>query len=177
MTYAEKLKDPRWQKRRLKTMERDNWCCVRCGNDKETLHVHHKAYSGEPWDAPDDTLETLCQTCHEMKHAEIPFKPWAEIAQQIGQEHPLMEPAIMAAGVLWDHEEQTVLWFSELNPLFAIALARHLTILLEEANREIMIMFVTRDVIVQGTMELEQVLERHIQAYNDGKRSIEKKKA
>jgi hypothetical protein len=26
--YSDKLKDPRWQKKRLQIMERDNWCCL-----------------------------------------------------------------------------------------------------------------------------------------------------
>lgn len=30
-SYAEKFKDPRWQKKRLKIMERDNWKCCECG--------------------------------------------------------------------------------------------------------------------------------------------------
>ncbi len=30
MTYAEQLKDPRWQKRRLEILQRDEWRCL-CG--------------------------------------------------------------------------------------------------------------------------------------------------
>jgi hypothetical protein len=65
MKYSEKLKDPRWQKKRLAIMERDAWMCQACGNEKATLNVHHKEYHGDPWDAPDDSLETLCESCHE----------------------------------------------------------------------------------------------------------------
>lgn len=71
MKYAEKLKDPRWQKKRLKILERDKWQCVKCHDDKSTLHVHHKKYdeNKDPWDYPDKQLETLCETCHEKTHA------------------------------------------------------------------------------------------------------------
>jgi len=62
--YSGKLKDPRWQKRRLKTFERDNWCCQLCGDDKTTLNIHHKKYGKEPWDVPDSYLITLCEHCH-----------------------------------------------------------------------------------------------------------------
>ncbi len=66
--YSEKLKDPRWQKLRLKVMERESFKCQCCESDKETLHVHHLIYSkGEPWEAPMETLECLCQACHQTR--------------------------------------------------------------------------------------------------------------
>jgi len=67
MTYAEKLKDPRWQRKRLEVMERDNFRCRHCYDDKETLHVHHTYYlkGKDPWDYPDDAYLTLCKECHE----------------------------------------------------------------------------------------------------------------
>lgn len=64
--YAEKLKDPRWQKKRLKIFERDGWACVRCKDSESSLQVHHKKYFGEPWECPDEHLETLCESCHEF---------------------------------------------------------------------------------------------------------------
>lgn len=64
MTYAEKLKDPRWQKIRLKIFERDNWQCCKCSDKEQTLHVHHLKYHGNPWDAPIENLITLCSECH-----------------------------------------------------------------------------------------------------------------
>jgi len=64
MNYAEKLKDPRWQERRLQIMDRDNWTCQLCGDTNATLHVHHKSYKGEPWEAPDEALTTYCEHCH-----------------------------------------------------------------------------------------------------------------
>ena len=32
MGYSEKLKDPRWQKKRLEILERDNFRCQYCGD-------------------------------------------------------------------------------------------------------------------------------------------------
>lgn len=71
MTYAEKLKHPKWQKRRLKIMEASGFTCSGCGSDEKTLHVHHKAYrkGAEPWDYEDDELECLCEDCHKGIHA------------------------------------------------------------------------------------------------------------
>lgn len=73
-SYAEKLKDPRWQKKRLEILERDGWACRYCSDKETTLHVHHKKYNGEPWEALADDLETACEDCHKiierMKDAE-----------------------------------------------------------------------------------------------------------
>lgn len=70
MTYLEKLRDPRWQKKRLKIFKRDKFKCKECGEDKKTLHVHHKRYirGREPWDYSDDLLLTLCESCHKLLH-------------------------------------------------------------------------------------------------------------
>lgn len=69
-TYSEKLKDPRWQKRRLHILERDQWACQRCFGTEDTLHVHHRWYHGEPWDAPEEALETLCVDCHDSESSQ-----------------------------------------------------------------------------------------------------------
>lgn len=63
-SYSEKLKDPRWQKKRLEIFDRDKWTCRYCGETERTLHIHHTKYVGEPWEAPNDTLETVCEACH-----------------------------------------------------------------------------------------------------------------
>ena len=70
MTYAEKLKDPRWQKKRLEILERDKWSCQWCGNKEATLHVHHEYYEpgGDPWEVWDELLTTLCEDCHGVHH-------------------------------------------------------------------------------------------------------------
>lgn len=72
-TYLDKLKDPRWQKKRLEILERDEWFCQICGNNESTLHVHHRVYikDKEPWDYPDEYLVTLCEDCHEIEREQI----------------------------------------------------------------------------------------------------------
>lgn len=70
MNYSAKLKDTRWQKKRLKILKRDEFRCRACSSDKETLHVHHLHYDGnkDPWDYPKYDLITLCKSCHEVWH-------------------------------------------------------------------------------------------------------------
>ena len=66
MTYLEKLKDPRWQKKRLEILQRDEWICQCCFDTESTLNVHHRIYSKnkEPWDYDNKYLLTLCEECH-----------------------------------------------------------------------------------------------------------------
>lgn len=65
--YSKLLRDPRWQKKRLEILNRDKFQCVLCGNDNETLHVHHKIYKSgkKPWEYENSLLVTLCDGCHE----------------------------------------------------------------------------------------------------------------
>ena len=65
-TYHELLKDSQWQKKRLEIMEKSNFSCRNCGDEKATLHIHHGAYiSGlKPWEYPDRMLHCLCESCH-----------------------------------------------------------------------------------------------------------------
>lgn len=75
LSYSEKLKDPRWQKRRLEILQRDGWRCHLCANDERTLHVHHLFYfpGKEPWEINNGFLITLCEDCHTGKgHDGIP---------------------------------------------------------------------------------------------------------
>lgn len=71
--YAELLKSPIWQKRRLEIMQRDNFTCQKCGSNVDELHVHHRYYvhGFMPSQYPDDALVTLCHSCHEMAHSFI----------------------------------------------------------------------------------------------------------
>lgn len=68
MTYAEKLKDPRWQKKRLEILQRDNFTCRSgcCFATEKTLHVHHLdyVYGNDPWNYPDSYFITVCEDCH-----------------------------------------------------------------------------------------------------------------
>ena len=66
--YEDQLQDPRWQRKRLEIMSRDEWCCLRCGRGNLPLTVHHRGYDGLPWQADDFDLETLCKPCHDLEH-------------------------------------------------------------------------------------------------------------
>lgn len=66
MTYKEKLRHPRWQKRRLDILARDKFKCRFCGDTETELHIHHAFYFDKenPEDYSDDMLFTLCKNCH-----------------------------------------------------------------------------------------------------------------
>lgn len=66
--YSDYLKDPRWQKLRLLVMQRDNFTCTLCGDNRTTLNVHHEAYNGKPWNISIDLLKTTCMHCHSVIH-------------------------------------------------------------------------------------------------------------
>ena len=73
MNYRELLKDPRWQKRRLEIMQRDNFTCMVCNrslNDGIPLNVHHRQYipGRKPWEYESHELVTLCENCHKKIH-------------------------------------------------------------------------------------------------------------
>jgi hypothetical protein len=70
-SYAEQLRDPRWQKRRLEMLATAGWKCSLCGDAETTLHVHHKHYmKGRlAWEYDDEYLAVLCEPCHEREHA------------------------------------------------------------------------------------------------------------
>ena len=73
MTYAEKLQDVRWQKKRLHLLELAGWKCQAnsCSNsnDQAMLEIHHKLYLRKTmlWDYPDWCFEVLCRQCHEFR--------------------------------------------------------------------------------------------------------------
>lgn len=65
--YWELLRDPRWQEKRLRIMERAGFKCERCGSSNRTLNVHHSYYmkGAAPWEYPDLSLHCLCEAkCH-----------------------------------------------------------------------------------------------------------------
>lgn len=65
-SYSEKLRDPRWQKKRLEVLEEYGWKCHSCGSDSEEIHVHHPYYKKglEPWEY--ENLLPLCDKCHKQ---------------------------------------------------------------------------------------------------------------
>jgi len=71
MTYAEQLKSPKWQKKRLEILSRDNFTCHNCGDTESQLHVHHGYYdkSLKLWEYQNETLHTVCFSCHSEMHS------------------------------------------------------------------------------------------------------------
>lgn len=68
MDYAKLLRDPRWQKKRLKIMERDGFACRDTGEEDVELQVHHCWYAkGGPWETPDEFLLTLTKEAHKER--------------------------------------------------------------------------------------------------------------
>ena len=70
MEYKDQIKSPKWQKKRLEILKRDEFTCQQCGNKELTLHVHHKHYNkgAMMWDYHGWELTTLCEKCHSEKH-------------------------------------------------------------------------------------------------------------
>ena len=73
MTYAQQLRHPLWQRRRLQVFQLANFTCVRCGSTSRELHAHHKTYIRDrlAWEYPDNLLECLCDPCHDKAHENL----------------------------------------------------------------------------------------------------------
>lgn len=72
-TYSEQLKDPRWQKMRLRVFEREKFTCEFCGSTEKTLHAHHTRYKpgAAPWEYEDHEILCICEECHGKEHERI----------------------------------------------------------------------------------------------------------
>jgi hypothetical protein len=81
-SYSDKLRDPRWQKKRLEILQRDDFACQFCFETKNTLAVHHLYYwpHYEPWEYENDCYLTLCEDCHKHETEWLP-KACSRLAQ------------------------------------------------------------------------------------------------
>lgn len=70
MSYAEQLKHPKWQRKRLEALNRSGFKCEACGEAEKMLHVHHKRYvrGKSAWDYELGDLSVLCEPCHAREH-------------------------------------------------------------------------------------------------------------
>lgn len=70
LTYAQQLKDPRWQRRRLERLSKADFRCELCCSNTTELHVHHPEYfkGRMAWEYEDNELEVLCKDCHGSHH-------------------------------------------------------------------------------------------------------------
>jgi len=71
MNYAQQIKHPNWQKKRLEVLEASNFECENCGAKEEELHVHHPFYKRGAmiWQYENHELKCLCHKCHKDAHA------------------------------------------------------------------------------------------------------------
>jgi hypothetical protein len=70
MSYAEQLKHPNWQRKRLEVLESADWACEQCDGRDVTLHVHHRRYvkGRMAWEYSEQELQVLCEPCHHLQH-------------------------------------------------------------------------------------------------------------
>jgi len=75
LTYAEKLRDVRWKRRRDDLLRQSGYTCCECGTPLTTgtmdLQVHHVVYitALEPWDYPSELLVVVCDWHHRERQA------------------------------------------------------------------------------------------------------------
>lgn len=85
-TYAEKLKDARWQKKRLELFNGASWTCEECSRQMpaDGLQVHHVLYlpGVDPWDYPSYLLRVLCECDHQKRQA-VENEFFCKVAQAI----------------------------------------------------------------------------------------------
>jgi 5-methylcytosine-specific restriction endonuclease McrA len=69
MRYRQQLKTQEWYKKSGLVKLRDGNKCTQC-DSYGPLHVHHTFYEAGrmAWDYPDESLVTLCLTCHKNIH-------------------------------------------------------------------------------------------------------------
>lgn len=70
LTYADQLKHPNWQRKRLEMLDAAGFECSCCGDKETTLHVHHRQYiKGRlAWEYENTQLAVLCESCHKVEH-------------------------------------------------------------------------------------------------------------
>jgi len=111
--YQAMLNDPRWQKKRLHIMERDNWTCRCCESQENSLHVHHLyyIYGNAPWDYPDEKLITVCDKCHEWITSI--GNPWQFIVNDYYENGGDIDPISLLAAIRGDFgaREQVIVGF------------------------------------------------------------------
>jgi hypothetical protein len=102
ISYYEKLKDPRWQKKRLEVMEHNEFHCEICGDGENTLNVHHKEYfkGHEPWEYDIGQLSCICENCHENEHMQLDLLKWVCSYARLDGPENRTELAYLLAGYI-----------------------------------------------------------------------------
>ena len=68
--YAEQIKSPLWQKKRLEILNLHGFKCENCGSETKTLNVHHRFYlkGRKIYEYDNDVFQVLCEDCHSKTH-------------------------------------------------------------------------------------------------------------
>lgn len=80
--YKAQYLHPKWQKKRLEILSRDNFTCQLCGSKDKTLQVHHFYYihGRKVWEYDSSNFITFCDQCH--KHEEDSLKKCTSVLIQ-----------------------------------------------------------------------------------------------
>jgi hypothetical protein len=108
MTYTEQLKHPKWQKKRLKVLERANFQCQSCLETDKTLHVHHKLYrkGAMAWEYDDADLAVLCEDCHQEETlARAELAEWLAFLDVSDLQMVIGYAKALYVNKAWDFEE------------------------------------------------------------------------
>jgi 5-methylcytosine-specific restriction endonuclease McrA len=73
-TFKKQYESPKWQKKRLEIMKRDDFTCQLCGATDKQLDVHHIYYEKDKmiWELDNECYVTLCKDpCHKEAHTYI----------------------------------------------------------------------------------------------------------
>lgn len=70
MNNNEKLKDQRWENKRIEILNKRGCFCEICGGNDSILDIHHRFYirGREPWEYDNDVFQILCRNCHNRVH-------------------------------------------------------------------------------------------------------------
>ena len=88
LSYADKLRDVRWKRRRDDLLRQANYTCCECGQPLESgtmdLQVHHVVYitALDPWDYPDELLVVVCDWHHKERQA-VEQAIYAEVGKHL----------------------------------------------------------------------------------------------
>lgn len=166
-SYAEQLKRPQWQRKRLEILSRDEFKCRHCMDGDSTLDVHHCFYSkGKlPWEYDNSYLVTLCRDCH------MQMRPTIEIlSTKAGQNYE--EGRILLAQCLaWNPADGAIpenVRHAFRNARFMMALLADLTTVVK-TDRELTTKADGSDLLEKLKIEMDQILEhtaRHIESMN-----------
>jgi hypothetical protein len=110
-TYSEKLRDPRWQKKRLEILQRDNFTCLLCGDKETELHIHHEEYirGRKPWEYENSKLKTLCKHCHFIVEHFKASKETVLLCRKVAYEDDYVEfYVVVLAPVFFEDEDKEI---------------------------------------------------------------------